>query len=227
MKKLKREFKLDKVVLFVSIISLIWIIIYKVDLINRNEIFPYAIEIGEIFYGILSSIIASSIFYYFVVYLDRKRKQSIIDKIVLNKLRSIATSLLIIKKDVFPILGLKFNDEIPNLEEFIKICKGLDFRHVAPHIPNTSELPIIWYDYFNTFFNSDTYHSQMLYKHIMYLDIELVELLDEIQYPIFKHALISFRINEYTHDISGAPGPFWSYLKSLEAILEYSKKLKK
>jgi hypothetical protein len=59
------------------------------------------------------------------------------------------------------------------------------------------------------------------------LDIELVELLDKIQYSNFQRALDSFRENGYTHDISGAPGPFWTYLKNLEEISNYKKQIDK
>lgn len=216
---------LDKLVFAISFISLIWISLYKIIFLAKNELFPYASDIGDIFYSILSSVVASGIFYYFVVYLDRRRKEKIIHKIVQKKLGSIAVGLFIIKKDVFPIFGLTYKDEIPEFDEFVRICRGLNLRDKAPNIPNTTEEPIIWYDYFNYFFQSDRYNSQLLYEHIIYLDIELVELLDEIQYSDFQRALDSFRTNEYTHEIAGTPGPFWNYLKSLEKISKYSTKI--
>lgn len=222
-----KKLKLDTIVLIISIVSLIWVILYKTIFLYKEELFNYANAFGEIIYGILSSVIASGIFYYFVVYLDRNRKEKIVNEIVKNKLSSIAVGLGIIKQQVFPYFGLKFDDKIPDIEEFMKICKGIDLRTNAPNIPNTSNQPINWYQYFNVFFQSDNYNTKLLYQHIMYLDIELVELLDKIQYTYFQRGLDSFRENGYTNDISGASGPFWAYLKDLEAILNYNKRIGK
>jgi hypothetical protein len=222
-----KRIKLDTIVFVVTILSLIWVILYKTIFLRNEELCSYANDFGEIFYGILSSIIASGIFYYFVVYLDRKRKEKIVNEIVKHKLGSISVGLFIIKQHVFPLFGLKYDDKIPELDDFIKICKGIDLRTTAPNIPNTTNHLITWYEYFNFFFQSDNYNSKLLYQHIIYLDIELVELLDNIQYSNFQRALVSFRENGYTHDISGAPGPFWTYLKNLEAISNYKKLIEK
>lgn len=164
-----RKIKLDIIVLIISILSLIWTILYKTVFLHKEELFIYANDFGEIVYGILSSIIASGIFYYFVVYLDRNRKGKIVNTIVKHKLSSISVGLFIIKEHVFPHFGLKYDDEIPELEDFNKICKGIDLREKAPNIPNTSNQPITWYEYFYVFFQSDKYNSNLLYQHIMYL----------------------------------------------------------
>ena len=217
-----KKFNTDIIILIISIVSFMWLILYKVVFINFEAPYEFLFEIGTIFFGIFGSILASGIFYFFVVYLEKRRKQKIIDKIVDTKLRSISVGLFIIKKDVFPIIGLKFSDDIPSLEYFTKICKGIDLRKTAPNIPNTTNKPITWFEYFSYFFQSDRHNSERLYKHIIYLDIELVELLDDIQYSHFERALDSFYENAYTYDISGAPGPFWIYLKNLENIKKYN-----
>jgi hypothetical protein len=222
-----KKIKLDIIVLIISVISLIWVVLYKTIFLQKEEIFKHANDFGEILYGILSSVIASGIFYFFVVYLDRNRKGKIVNEIVKHKLNSIAVGLFIIKKDTFPHFGLQYDDKIPDLEDFMEICKGIDLRTNAPNIPNTSNQPITWYEYFYYLFQSDNYNSKLLYQHIIYLDIELVELLDKIQYTNFQRALDSFRENGYTHEISGASGPFWAYLKDLEAITNYRKQIDK
>lgn len=224
MNKIKK-LKIEAVILIVSVVSFIWIVFYRLLFIKYEAQFEFLYELGKIFFGIFASIVASGIFYFFVVYLENKRNQKIINKIIRTKLKSISAGLLIIKKDVFPMLGLNFSDDIPNLDDFVKICKGVDLRTKAPNIPNTNEKPITWYEYFSFFFQSNRHNSDRLYAHIIYLDIELMKLLDKIQYSYFERALDSFFENGYTNDISGAPGPFWNYLKDLENISEYNKRL--
>lgn len=218
---------LDFIVLIISIFSLIWVIFYKIFFLQIDEIFYKAFEVSEIVYNIISSIIASGIFYYFVVYLDKKRKQKIIDEITLKKLQSIRVGLFIIQQNVFPILGFTFNQRIPELNEFMNKCKGIKLSSQSPQIPNAPIKLNNWYEYFGYFFQSDRINSKALYDHFIYLDIELVKLLDEIQYSPFERALDNFRHSAITDDISGAPGPFWTYLNSLEKIAIYCSKLEK
>lgn len=221
------KYNLDKIVLSVSIVSLIWVLFYKLLFLSLFEIFHKASEVGEIFFNILNSIIASGFFYFFVVFLDRKRKENTVNKIILRRLQSIRVGLLFIQKDVFPKLGIEQNDDIPKLDEFIKKCKGIKLSSIGPNIPNAITSQITWYQYFDHFFQSDQINYKILYNHFEYLDIDLIALLDEIQYSHFQRALDNFRESGITDDISGAPGPFWSYLKSLEKISIYCTVLEK
>ena len=225
MKKYKID--LDLQVLIITIFSLLWVTFYKIYFLSINEIFPHAYELSEIVYGVLGSIIASGIFYYFVVYLDMKKKRNIINKIALKRLQSIRVGLFLIQNDTFPIFGLKYDDEIPEMDEFLKICKGIDLGSPAPAISNTTMKNITWHQYFEIYFQSDKYNSKILYEHLIYLDIHLIELLDEIQFSHFERALNSFKENGITSQISGAAGPFWLYLKSLEKISIYCTRLEK
>ena len=222
-----KKYNLDFIVLLLSLISLIWVTLYKFIFLNINEFFPFSYELSEITYNVFNSIIASGIFYYFVVYLDRKRKEKIFNNIILNRLQSIRVGYFFIQKDVFPIFGLSIEDDLPEFEKFSEICKGLNLNEQAPIIPNAIHTPINWYQYFDYFFQSDQINIKNLYDHIDYLEIDLIKLLDEIKYSHFQRALDSFRRTGITNEISGAPGPFWMYLKTLENISIYCTILEK
>ncbi len=219
----KIKINTDSIVLIISVLSLIWIILYRLVFINYRAPSKFIYELGYIFFGVMASIVASGIFYYFVVYLEKKRKKRVINKIVNLRLRSFGVSFFIIKQDTFSIFGLDESEPLPSVEKFIQVCKGIDLRGNAPAIPNVTFKPISWYEYFYNFFGSDKHNIKRLHKHIDSLDIELIEILDKLEYSYFERGLDSYRENNMNHTIQGIAGPFWEYLKNLEELSNYNK----
>jgi|GEM_PF-2860092 len=222
-----KKFNADQIVLSLSLVSLFWVLLYKLFFLSQRVIFPNADQIAEIVYNILNSIIASGVFYFFVVYLDRKRKQTIVDKIILRKLQSMRVGLLIIETDTYPFFGLNLQDRVPDFEEFTKICKGIILNSVSPSFPNAMNTRISWYQYFDMFFQSDQENIKVLYDHYKFLDLSLVEVLNDLRYSEFQRALDLFREQKITDELSDTVGPFWMYLKSLEKISIHCNKLEK
>jgi len=70
--------QMDIVVLFVTTICFLWIILYKLFLINIEPFFDngynIAANIADIIYVVFSSIIAAGIFYYFTVFMPKCSK---------------------------------------------------------------------------------------------------------------------------------------------------------
>ena len=139
----------------VSILSFIWVIIYKLVLLSCDAIFQGAQEIGEISFGLLSSLVASGIFYFFVVYLPEIRTKKIVDPIISRRLGTFGTSLFLLKKGIYEYKGLTIPEKIPTMEEFSEICKGITLHEPAPIIPgNPAFQPRDWYQFFQYFFDS-------------------------------------------------------------------------
>lgn len=217
----------DQIVLILSVISLIWTLLYKLLFISHLPIFKNAYDIGEITYNILNSVVASGIFYFFVVFLERKRKQKTVERIILKRLQSIRIGLFHIEKDTYPFFGLHFQDRVPDHEEFTKICKGIILDNLSPGFPSAMNTKMTWYQYFDCFFQSDQANINVLYEHYQFLDISLIEVLNELRYSEFQRALDQFREQKITNKLSATVGPFWMYLKSLEKISIYCNKLEK
>lgn len=214
--------RIDKRVLIICGLSLIWILVYKIMFVDLSAIFYKATEVGEITFTLLSSVIASSIFYYFVVYLDNRKVAKILYPSINERLKTFGVGLFIIKNDLYRnIKGQSVPDKLPNLDDFREICDGIILTSKPPIIMgNPSYQFDTWFEYFNYFFNSDNFISKQLYSHISYLTPEILKELDEIQYSVFQRSLDVYKQNRRYDKLSGNSGPFWSYLKTLEKLSE-------
>lgn len=61
----------DYTVLSITLISFIWIIFYKFSWDHKEELFNNASKVGDITYGVFSSLVAAGIFYIVTVYLPK------------------------------------------------------------------------------------------------------------------------------------------------------------
>lgn len=186
-----------------------------------DKIFSGATEIGEISFGLLGSIVASSIFYFFVVYLHERRTKKIIDPIIAGRLRTFHTSSYLLKKGLYELKGLPIPQRLPAMEEFGEICDGITLHDPAPLISGTTPFqPGNWYEYFQYFFDSDRYTSRLLYDQVIFLTPEIVKLLDDIQYSDFQRALDMYKTHEQFDQLSGTANPCWSYLKRIQDLAD-------
>jgi hypothetical protein len=218
----KHDNKIHKIVFWLSSISLLWIFLYKLYFMRQNSIFPKAQEIGEITFALLSSVIASSIFYFFVVYLEQKRISKIIDPIIHRRLKSFGVSVRLIKDDLYKLKKLPVPHKIPEREDFRIVCDDILLTQKAQEIRgNPSYTPNNRFEYFDYFFQSDRYISNLLYAQINYLSPELIAILDDIQYSDFQRALDTYKFNRRYNKLSGVSGPLWGYLKNLEKLANY------
>ena len=69
----------DVILFTISLICLIWILLYKLVWIEIDTIFPKADIYAEITYTIFASIIASAIFYLINVYLPQTNRKRMVD----------------------------------------------------------------------------------------------------------------------------------------------------
>ncbi len=210
---------LNKRIVILCLTSLTWIILYKFIFLGKEELFPKASETAEITFNLLSSVIASGIFYYFVVYLEQRRIAKIINPTLKRRIQTLGVGLLLIKNDIYKIKGLTPPEEIPELEMFKQDCEGIILSSSAPEISgNPSFYPTNWFEYFDYFFQSDKFLSMQLYAHVGFLTPNILRLLDEIQYSDFQRTLDMYRTHHYSDKLSDTAGPFWLYLNNLKEL---------
>lgn len=205
----------------ICLICISWILLYKLLFLDIGSIFPKAYEIGEITFNMFCSVIASGIFYYIVVYLENKRVAKILYPTINDRLKTFGVGVFLIVNDLYDLKGQKYSDKIPEMEDFCLICDGIVLTSKPPIIRGNPSYEFDnWFEYFNYFFNSDKYISNLLYSHSSYLTPEILKELDALQYSVFQRSLDVYRLNKRCNTLAGNSRPFWLYLKTLEKLSE-------
>ena len=220
--KSKYKLSLSQQVLIVSTISFIWIIIYKLLFLDMAELFPKAHEISEILYGLSASIVASSIFYYIVVYRSAKQKLDKVRKHIFERVCRFELDKIMILKDIYSLKGLKIPKEIPERwEDFRDVCDGIILTDKAPIIfGNPSYKPKDWFEYFEYYFIFENSNKEMLKDYWDDVPIEVKTLLEELQTNTFQSGIRTYKLPGYSKKLYDLAGPLWNHLRILSTLPE-------
>ena len=135
----------DKFILWITLISLFWILAYKLLLININPLFidsyNTSYNSAEITFSIFSSIVAASIFYIFTVFIPRCNA-------INNMKRNIVKDLLHINSMIEPIVAIN-KMQTNNKYTFEEFCALIHYRQHA------AEFEIYQKDFVNHFIHED------------------------------------------------------------------------
>lgn len=223
-----KKLSINSIVLVLSAVSFTWILFYKIYFLEKDSIFPRAYELGELTYTLLSAVVASGIFYFFVVFLDYKKTSKVIDPIIVNRLKAFEHSNFFIKKGIYEFKDLEVPPELPSMEEFKKVCEGIDLNQAGPVIQSN---PMVrsknWYEFFQYYLGSDFYNSQLLISYTKYLPVTIVGHLDTLQFSTFQSALNTYKASTTYHKLSGISNPLWTYLKTSEELCKIGKQMRK
>jgi hypothetical protein len=228
-KKLKFSFSLSEQVLSISLFCLIWIFLYKAIFLNIKELFPFAAVLGDIIYSVSSSIIASGIFYYFVVYRPLKHKHNLMKDLLGRILPQFNLHYILIKQDLYKSKGLPVPERLPeNHEDFIKVCEGINLNSKPPLIfGNPTYTPANWFEYFAIYFAKQDSIIDATKYYWEEIPIELKIALQDIQITNIHAALASYELNKFSDKLSDLGGPLWVYLNLLNGVDEiYKLKMK-
>ena len=218
--KLNKKLPLSTQVLIVSIISLMWIIIYKTILMENEEIFPKAYEIGEIMYGLTASIVASSIFYYIVVYRPAKDRLLKVKPYIERRVGRFNIDNIIIVNDIYKYKGLKVPKSLPeNWEDFRTVCDGILLTSKPPIIyGNPSYQAKDWFEYFEYYIAIEDNNKRMLYNYWEDVPIEVKTLIEELQTNTFHSGLNLYKNTGYSNRLYDLAGPLWNHLNILAKL---------
>ncbi len=209
-------------VLIIGLISLIWIILYKTVFLEIESVFPKAFELGEIFYGLTGSIVASSIFYYIVVYRPAKQHLDKIKKTIISRIGRFELDQKIIMSDIYTYKKMEVPKSLPeNWEDFREVCNGILLTDHAPIISNNPPFqPENWFEYFDYFFQLESVNKMMLLYYWDTIPIEVKILIEEIQTNTFHSGLNSYKELCYSNKLYDIAGPLWNHLSLLSKLPE-------
>lgn len=216
---------LNKRVLIIFVTSIAWIITYKLYLIDKNEIFPKAHEIAEITFNLLSSVVASCIFYYFVVYIEQRRVAKVLYPNLINRLHVFGTSRSILLMALCEAKGIALT--IPTTSEQVsKLFSGIKLRSKPPVVHGYHGAPFNnWFQLFEYFFYSDKITANQIYTFAPVVPANILQLLDQISYSYLELALHQYAnepLELYSNDLGGVSNLVFHYLDTLRKLSELS-----
>jgi hypothetical protein len=181
--KIKINLSLSQQVLIFSISSLIWIVLYKLLFLEIPEFFPKAFQLGEIFFAITTSVVASSIFYYIVVYRLAKRNLELIRPSVNEIIMQFLTIYISIISSINRYKGLGGSLAIPkDFDGFRVYFEGIILTDKAPVIiGNPIFQPKDWFEFFEYYFFQENNVILHLHNYWEYIPSEGKTLLQNLQ----------------------------------------------
>ncbi len=218
--KFNTKLPLSSQVLVVTIISLTWIVIYKTILLDIEEFFPKAFEIGEIMYGLAASIIASSIFYYIVVYRPAKERFLKVKPYIAKRVDRFKLDSILILSDIFKFQGLTVPKSLPEKwKDFRKVCNGILLTSTPPIIhANPSYQPKDWFEYFEYYITIEDSNKRMLYSYWEDIPIDVKTLIEELQTNTFHSGLNLYKQTGYSNKLYDLAEPLWNHLNILNKL---------
>jgi hypothetical protein len=211
--------KTNTIVSSVAVFSLIWIFAYKLFFTKQISIFNGATEVGEIFFNLLSSVVASCIFYFFVVYLEQRRIAREVYPALRGRLNTFKINIFNIMLGMHNRKGMTPALDLPSRERLLELCEGITLSSRPPQIFGNPPIDTNnWFEYFDYMFHSDNYISNLLYAQVSFLPSKIISKLDEIQYSPFQRALTHYRETKYSDSLSNLINPFLHYLKCLDDL---------
>lgn len=202
---------------WVSFVLLIWIFLYKYMFVNIYAPLDFMPELGEIFFAVALSVIASTIVLVITIYMPERHKRQKIDAIVLPWLKQ------------FVLLGNTIIRDIAgssdvNRNEFDQHC-NYDLRSA----PQNSSLEFMtglhfadWFEYFDCIYENEEIHYNRLLPYMEMLPLEVLEDLELILMPDYLRGATSTYKQYYGQSIAGVQ---YRYMTPLADCIWHDAKL--
>lgn len=220
--------------LLLGFVCLIWAILYKLVWVNIEAPCESMVAMGDIFYSIVLSVIASVIFYYVTTFIPNYHKKATADKLILRWLQQLDNMGEQILVD---ISNCNYDEVLQlNFENFDKKCgKKLTGQPVLGNLYIFGPKYKNWFEYFDDKFEEEEYYIQNCLQYQTYIHIEVMALLEDITiHSNLKTALQQYRYDIATGNISRLLGKtkvdfddmhnisnlVWSHCHDLKKLIE-------
>jgi len=201
--RIKKTF-FENIITITTIILLIYVTVYQLYLIKIVEFVDWGSEIGIVTYNLSLSIIASGIFYYFVVYIPEKRKKKKVRQVINMRFEQIESSCMITYSDIkrFSEFQNAPKDLPENMDEFKSICKDLLLTSRPPdYFAGSAMVPLNnWFEYFKYNFRYDDKNLEELYKYSDFLEPDTMQLMHDLSSHTFRKVINQYHSEFETHD---------------------------
>lgn len=220
---------INKKLIFLFIICLIWSILIEFVFNQIPAIFPKAYEVGQYIDKICFSIITGTIFYILTVQYEKYRNKKNINQFVISKLEEIIRIISLLMVHMEEKVGMETKIELPTKKEFEEICYKLDLYTDAPcgTIIDGKLLSLNWFGYLENCWENIAQEIQSLYGVTNYLDSDLLVLIGKIQNRDFFRIILSSGEAKLNIHLDMFKDSFWNYLEDIKHLEKYKNKLAK
>ena len=196
---------------WISAVALIWAFLYKYLFVNIPAKWDFMPILGEIFFAVVLSIVASTIVLVVTIYVPGRKKQKKVDVIVMPWLKQYRLLGDMIQIAVAGKSGASH-------EEFKSRCT----HDLMSPITNQSVALMAgrgfanWFDFFNYIFEQEEIYYGKLIPYFDSLPIEVLEDMEDLLMPDrLRGALITYQ----SHYGTGFMGIDYNHLTNLEKII--------
>lgn len=196
---------------WISMIALVWAFFYKYMFVNIPAKWDFMPILGEIFFAVVLSIVASTIVLVVTIYVPGRKKQKKVDVIVMPWLKQYRLLGDMIQIAVAGKSGASH-------EEFKSRCT----HDLMSPITNQSVALMAgrgfanWFDFFNYIFEQEEIYYGKLIPYFDSLPIEVLEDMEDLLMPDrLRGALITYQ----SHYGTGFMGIDYNHLTNLEKII--------
>ena len=220
---------INKKLIFLFIICLIWSILIEFVFNQIPAIFPKAYEVGQYIDKICFSIITGTIFYILTVQYEKYRNKKNINQFVISKLEEIIRIISLLMVNMEEKVGMETKIGLPTKKEFEEICYKLDLYTDAPcgTIIDGKLLSLNWFGYLENCRENIAQEKQSLYGVTNYLDSDLLVLIGKIQNRDFFRIILSSGEAKLNIHLDMFKDSFWNYLEDIKYLEKYKNKLAK
>lgn len=145
------------IALILGFICFGWSVLYKLVLLKIDAPWQWMPALGDVFYAIALSVVASVIFYFITTYFPNKKRKVIIDRLILKWLQQLNWYGEMILGD---IADCGYNEVLDkSREEWLKTCdKRLSSKPLLGNLYILGPYYNNWFEYFqDKFHHEDTY----------------------------------------------------------------------
>ena len=196
---------------WISVIALVWAFCYKYVFVSIPAKWEFMPILGEIFFAVALSIVASTIVLIVTIYIPERQKQKKVDVIVMPRLKQYRLLGDIIQIAVAGKRGA-------SREEFKSRCK----HDLMSPITNQSVALMAWrgfanwFDFFNYIFEQEEIYYGKLIPYFDSLPIEVLEDMEDLLMPDrLRGAILTYQ----SHYGTGFMGIDYNHLANLEKII--------
>lgn len=222
------------IALVLGVICLIWAILYKLVFLCIVAPWLWMQTLGEVFFSIALSVVASVIFYYITTFFPNMGRKAIIDRLILKWLQQLNWYGEMIIGD---IVNTSYNDVSKISEdELLQVCnKKLSskpvlggFYMLGPNYRN-------WFEYFQDKFKHEDEYIQKCRQYSESLPVQILDLFEELEiHDQLRNAINGYQYQLATRQIESIMGEkvvdynnmsnladlIWKHCKNLRSLID-------
>ncbi len=222
------------IAMILGVVFLGWAVLYKLVFLEIDSPCQWMPALGDIFYSIALSVVASVIFYFITTYFPGKKRKSITDKLILKWLQQLNWYGEMMLGD---ISECGYKDVLnKSKEDWLQTCnKKLSSKPILGNLYALGPFYNNWFEYFQDKFNYEDIYIQRCRQYQEELPIQVLDIFENLEiHDNLRNALNEYHYQQVTKvkdnvlgdDIvdfdamSNLGNLIWNHCQNLRSLIE-------